>query len=454
MMASCSIETSPTSDGAKACSGARPTRARRLLVALAISVLVHAVLLLAPLREISSEPETSEISIVSLDVAEEQHVDEPEPAHEPLHEPTETAAVEDDLPSRASPHEKMEEPRPEHKAPRPSSVAREERARPPVEPAPAPAPDDAADPGSDAGEDPKRLAELERDPSGLDLFPPEILGDISREQSPTRPGLDEDEGETIRAPPRASSDERAEMAEQRIAAYVRDEKARHRVRTGLVDPYFIRLKESFGNEFEPVWAHLDEGSGEGLMSDLAAWLRDHQRSMERYAETGSPYHEGGSSAIGPYDPLAHPVAPTGTIAFEDSRHDLQRRRMKHALFLDISRGRAGGMDLVAVLRVTQSPNGVIMKVEIEQSSGRREYDDLARETISRTLSRAEEPERAGRGLGLTGERIETLWAFRTRFVVVPPVPMSACEFDLDGIGDCIRPLERRVLPRVELEAVY
>ncbi len=288
----------------------------------------------------------------------------------------------------------------------------------------------------------------------IDPFPSSVLSELAAEtEAETLDGPDP--GETFQALPSEPPEERAALAEERLAGMVRDDKARHRVKTGLVDPYFVRLRESFEEDMDPGWEHLDEQAKEGLIADLGAWLRDYQKTLERYGETGSPYREGESSSLGSHHLLAKPIAPSGTLARDDSRVDMARAAMQHTLFRDMASGRAGGVELVALLRVVQAPNGGLIRVEIERSSGKPGYDELARSTVQGALSRMRPPERAGKGFGLGSERIESVWAFRTRFVVVPPMPMAGCEIESDGAaGECLRPLQRRAIPHVELEAVY
>ncbi len=291
----------------------------------------------------------------------------------------------------------------------------------------------------------------------VDPFPREVLSELASEHG-SRKRHAPDRGVTVREPAGdVSPNERAARAERRIADMALDDKARHRVATGLIDPYFVRLREAFEEEMDPDWEHLHEGDGEGLIADLAAWLRDHQGAMERYAKTGSPYHTGETSSIGPDNPLGRPIAPAGTLADpqRDSRVAMVRHGMRMTLFMDMAAGRAGGVEMIAVLRVVQSPNGGLLRVEVERSSGRPVYDDHARLAVRSALARRDPPARAGRGLGLTSGTIESVWAFRTRFVVVPPSPVTGCELESDGaVGDCLRPLQRRIIPNVELEAVY
>ena len=112
---------------------------------------------------------------------------------------------------------------------------------------------------------------------------------------------------------------------------------------------------------------------------------------------------------------------------------------------------AGGLarEIVALVRVTSAEGGTI-EIALAASSGHRAYDRLA-------LARAREAAATGAVADAMRKHRRTIWAFVTRFEIVPPVPGVGCGLDallhLD-LGRCVYPLKK--LPpvsRVELRGV-
>ncbi|RMG15281.1 MAG: TonB family protein, partial [Deltaproteobacteria bacterium] len=272
----------------------------------------------------------------------------------------------------------------------------------------------------------------------IDPFPGEILAELA-----TRGDL----------PYRGLSDE--ERITLRVRRWATEALARDRVQAGIVDPYFGALRERFGRHFEPDWGTLDPAlSGKSVVAALTRWAKDWQGTAQRYGEKGTPYFEGEQpSGLG--DTLPQPY--TGgdpTLAQLDQMHTVWR---------DWAAGRIGGIELDALVRVVQAPDGTLLEVEVVRSSGKPRYDQLAVEAVREALAEPLVPERQGKGVGLGGAQIVSLWKFRTRFSVVPPAvalpgmaggiavtPMAG----VDETGDLKYPLEPVVKPQVELVAVF
>ncbi len=283
----------------------------------------------------------------------------------------------------------------------------------------------------------------------IDLFPKSLFARLAGGPEPKRPLTEE------------------ARIQGRIQTTLREMQARDRVAVGLVDPYFRDLADHFDGAFDPDWSVLDKKAGRpGLAAALGAWLRDYRATARRYARTGSPYRSGEHDSTllrgGPR------FVPDTTVSGARPLSGLGGTAGLMDLWRDMVHGRAAGVELVAVLRVTQSRKGDLLDVRLETPSGHPTYDRLALRAVRDALRDPLPPPRAGVGLGLQGQRIESLWAFRTRFTVVPPLfalstapnmlgagALSGCDLDSNGGFDrCFRPLQRNTFTRVELLAVY
>ena len=240
---------------------------------------------------------------------------------------------------------------------------------------------------------------------------------------------------------------------RRIHDYIAELKARDRVEVGLVDPYFGRLRDRMSQDFKPTWTQFDPAHAQGLGNAVIAWLKDWQSTASRYALTGSPYHSGETytGPIGPDD-----LAGTGALAEHDDQMRMRQYAQIHDYLRDAVHGKASGMELLAFVKVTQADDGRLLHVELTQTSGADGYDAYVVRSVKQALAGKLPPKRRGTGLGLKHHRIVSLWAFRTRFVVVPPVPGVGCDIgtNLDKLGRCYYPLEKVVWPHLQLVAVY
>ncbi|MDF1561422.1 MAG: hypothetical protein P1V51_00160 [Deltaproteobacteria bacterium] len=361
------------------------------------------------------------------------------------------------LPELTAPAEPMLPPAPaapEVAAPAPRSP-RPARARPAAagvtlapEPAESAAPDELAVAPEPAPPVVERLGPARGD-GPIDLLPGPLLARLAgRVEEPAPPG-------------------EAARIKKRVHTYVRELQARDRVQIGLIDPYFRTLGETFRASFEPDWSVYDRRSGEkGLGGALRAWLQDYRETADRYALSGSPYREGErDSALMRGGPGAPPDTTLSGARPLGGMGDMAALR---DLWSDVVHGRAGGVELLALVRVSQAPDGALLRVEIETPSGRPAYDRLALSSVKTALAEPLRPPRMGEGLGLTGESIESLWAFRTRFTVTPPAwtvaPMAGiggiggvqgCDLNANGgVERCFAPLSRQAFPHLELVAVY
>lgn len=288
------------------------------------------------------------------------------------------------------------------------------------------------------------------DPLAVELFPGDLLDDLARANAPS-----------VRDHDAEPTEERARIA-WRIHRYVRHLQAVDRVGVGLIDPYFLELKEGLVDGFDPAWEDLaPETAGDDAGSTFRAWWDDYRATASRYGRTGSPYHQGETDSSLARQGLLPP--PAAGLTSPDSMR-LEMQAQMSDLWRDLVHGQAGGIELFTLIRVTQSPGGRLLDVKIEAPSGRPVYDRYVVAMIARTLAEPMKPVREGIGLGLTGERIVSLWKFRTRFTLVPPAFVNGpgsfgvtlgCDIESDGeLGDCFRPLQRVIHPHLDLIAVY
>jgi len=283
-------------------------------------------------------------------------------------------------------------------------------------------------------------------PSGVQLFSEKIFSRVAGGDAPPEP-----QGEEARIA-------------YRVHHYVSELKARDRVRVGLIDPYFGRLGRHLEEGFKPTWTVLDEAAGEaGGIGALKAFATSYFATASRYANSGSPYHGGErdsalfrGSGRGPDTSVAGQLGPAGATDQNAALMDLWR---------DTVHGRAGGVELLALIRVTQGADGSLLSVKLEAGSGRARYDELALKSVKTRLREPLSPLRQGEGLGLRGERISSLWAFRTRFSVTPPAwglgagigvgVVAGCDIGSNGaIEKCFAPFQRDAWVNLKLIAVY
>jgi hypothetical protein len=182
------------------------------------------------------------------------------------------------------------------------------------------------------------------------------------------------------------------------------------------------------------WKVLEQGgsedavvSGKRAAQAIGAW----QRAAEASARRGRP-----------------PVAPRGggPVPDADARLSLAARGL-----LDAARpeNRLFVTELVTRVLVTVGDDGAVLSIALAESSGNAAHDRLV-------LARAEALRHGSVTLGAPprSER-RTLWTVRTRFEVIPPVPVVGCGWDATfHPTGCFYPLKRLVRTDVRLEAVW
>ncbi len=209
------------------------------------------------------------------------------------------------------------------------------------------------------------------------------------------PGLADSKGEEALVP----SDEPAEV-KRRVQEALGEVRAAERARTP--DRELGDMQAALAGGFAAPWSATEGGAGPAVSSTLAQVADAYMRTAEQYGRTGG-----------------------------------------------LSGENAYAREIVALVRVTSAEGGTI-EIALAASSGHRAYDWLA-------LARAREAAATEAVAAAMRKHRRAIWAFVTRFEIVPPVPGVGCGLDallhLD-LGRCVYPLKK--LPpvsRVELRGV-
>ncbi|MGC4001168.1 MAG: energy transducer TonB [Anaeromyxobacter sp.] len=212
-------------------------------------------------------------------------------------------------------------------------------------------------------------------------------------------------------------------------------------RAQVPDGYWTPLRERMTASFKPDWSALDAGPKEAggastrLGRTVGSYLEEAQRYGRIRAPTDRPGLDGDTSGeagdvIGRMAAAASGGSGPLPTSMEQGENPFHR-------------------DTETLVRVVQSADGAVERVELVSPSGHRALDRLALQAARQALLDA--------NLGPTpAQGRETLWAFQTRFEVIPPAPALACPPDAIWKGDlerCAWPLKRLVASRVELREI-
>jgi TonB family protein len=254
--------------------------------------------------------------------------------------------------------------------------------------------------------------------------------------------------------------ERARVA-GRIARDLEDAQAADRVRAGLVDPYFRELKWGFKEGWRPTPGMMGGSDGDDALARLQNLLRAWNETGRRYASSGSPYAEGDSPSGVDHVGKTAARPNNGTSGFDAA--DFAARW---------NSGEFAFPEAIVLLRVTQDMTGRPLGIEVLQSSGYRIFDESARQAA---LAAAVERPAPAYGLGLGGQRIETIWSFAAKAVPqtcsLPPDPTGragvtggagfmpgiSCGGTFDevlGEAELPSPGSTKVITKIELVAIY
>jgi hypothetical protein len=295
----------------------------------------------------------------------------------------------------------------------------------PPEPARAPPAAPPPAPGSTAWLEAEGLSPGEAATAPIELAPVRGAGAATARLEGS-PGLDPARPEGRQAA--------AARAKDRIDGWFQELRAIDRAES-LPDVYWTGLRDQLEAGLKVAWGVLDQGpeedgvvSGSRVAQALQAW----QREAERWARGTDPGPPTG-------DPEVRALEAARSLL---SAHGLGAPgKPARGLFLT---------ELVTRVELEQGADGAVSSCRLIQSSGNSAHDALVLARL-----RALAAEEAGR-LGPPPElERRTRWAVRTRFEVVPPVPIVGCGFDATfRITDCFYPLKRTVTSAARLERVY
>lgn len=374
------------------------TSSKRLLLALALSLGVHAAvwLLLEARGRLSSERlgAPSRAASATLEFVEVEVKTPPAPPKPP--------------PSPPKPPSLQERPRP----PRLAAPNAPVTAPPPAAVAQVPPPSDA--PARDVPRLDVPLA------AGGTLAIPERLLSTSVPKPPL--GLEARVEDPRKPPP----------PEKVVSDLVSESLGRGKVERGLVHPYFSTLGKSLLKQWDAERAVSSQGlSGflEQARGNSQAWTRIWSERAAAYGATGS--------ALASDTPRQAQRRPSMGDPNLDARREL-RKEMRE----QFSATRR------AVIRVVQDAQGRLVSAELVIPSNNAQVD---REALADVRAAAERlppppPEAVGGKATLT-----SLWQFELIISISPPVPSLSFEFDEAlGFFDARMPLDRRIYKRVRL----
>jgi hypothetical protein len=230
----------------------------------------------------------------------------------------------------------------------------------------------------------------------------------------------------------------------RVSSMLREGLGRDRVERGLVDPYFRDLGQKMAEQWKPekkvdakgLRGFLEE-AGRGLREGVGEYATSWMAHAEQYGKTGKltdddPYDSDGRLK----EQIPHGITEQLPTELRSSR--------------------------IALVRLTQRPDGHLLHVELVQPS----VDPAMDAEVMRELKLGEMvlPVPPARGQGIH-DPIRSVWAFELTVSITPPIPMVHGTFDLaaifdkkmrdemGGIVDVRMPLSRRITKQVTLVSV-
>jgi len=332
--------------------------------------------------------------------------------------------------------------RPE-KAPAPASSTARRRAAPapPENPALAPVPDIRAE---------DEQASLPRDwradgiyrPGGrlsLELAHPE---NALPDRSPQGDGSKGLVQEKSRAEKLA---EEKEIVSRRIESWVSDAKGKQRAEAGR-DGYWQAVQDRLARGFDPGWDVLEQGPKDAPRSSLGAYLDSWKKQAAAYGRSGNPF-SGLAGAPGATRPLHEEFTE---LANADRGLDsVSLGKTLQPFSMVLAAGAVSGTvwhhSLIALVRISLRGDGSLLAVELSGTSGNTAYDRLV---LGKARSLGTLPS------GTAPLARETLWAFETDFTQIPPLPLAGCALDDFIPKNCWRPLQKLQHSRVRLLAIY
>lgn len=185
-----------------------------------------------------------------------------------------------------------------------------------------------------------------------------------------------------------------------VDGWAKDELALARVESGLVDPYFVDLRRTIGSQIarSPDFTDLGvAGTGKQIVS---SW----QAGAERYGKTGSPFE----APVMRSEPTEVPSA----LQREADRGSPDARAMAMRLyagarFRDFGDGKLGA-ELYAEVELRQGGNGALEKLELIRASGVPQFDRFVLDRATKAVSLLDPLD------GGLGKELRSVWGFHGR----------------------------------------
>ncbi len=228
-------------------------------------------------------------------------------------------------------------------------------------------------------------------------------------------------------------DPRTASPDQVVADLVSESVGRGKVERGLVHPYFSTLGKRLLKEWDAERAvtaqglsgFLDQGKQNGQ-----AWRRIWSERAAAYGASGSPLASGDA----PQEAQRRPGSGDPNL---DARRELRKKMNEQ--FRATKR---------AVIRVVQDAQGQLISAELVIPSNNAQVDREALADVRAAAARLPPPPPEALGGKTT---LTSLWQFELIISISPPVPSLSFEFDeaLKFI-DMRLPLDRRIYKRIRL----
>jgi hypothetical protein len=226
---------------------------------------------------------------------------------------------------------------------------------------------------------------------------------------------------------RAAEPPEAERLARRVETMLTADAPFRRARESA-DPYWIEVKNRLQREFVVPAEVVEDRPGGGFGPQTREFARAYLAAAERYGKTGS-----WQDPDLMYAPHAKAIADIAADLpqFEST----PKERIEPGE--DATR-------IVSWVRVSFAPDGAVLSISLDRSSGVPAHDRLAMEAAESLPNLGPRPV----------DQADTLWAFETALWIVPPAPVAGCALDATFVpGPCFYPLKRMVRSRVRLEAV-
>jgi TonB-like protein len=326
-------------------------------------------------------------------------------------------------------------------APAKSTARRRAAAAPPENPALAPVPDVRAEDEHESRPRDWRADGIYRPGGGLSLqlaHPEDALPG----RSPPGDGSSGLVQERTRAEKLA---EEKEIVSRRIESWVSDARGKQRAEAGR-DGYWQAVQDRLARGFDPGWDVLEQGPKDAPRSSLGAFIDSWKKQAAAYGRSGNPF-SGLPGAPGATRPLHDEFIELANADRGLDSVSLGKTLQPFSMVLAAGAvsGNVWHHSLIALVRISLRGDGSLLAVELSGTSGNAAYDRLV---LGKARSLGTLPS------GTAPLARETLWAFETDFTQIPPLPLAGCALDDFIPKNCWRPLQKLQHSRVRLLAIY